>query len=73
MSRTPANLSFLFLLVSVLPLGAAEKKVRFNRDIRPILSENCFHCHGPDPGSRKADMRFDREDGLFGERDSGSR
>jgi len=40
--------------------------VRFNRDIRPILAENCFACHGPDPGSRKAGLRFDREDGFFG-------
>jgi hypothetical protein len=40
-------------------------QVRFNRDIRPILAENCFHCHGPDPGSRKAKLRFDREEGFF--------
>ena len=39
--------------------------IRFNRDIRPILAENCYHCHGPDPGSRKAKLRFDREDGFF--------
>jgi mono/diheme cytochrome c family protein len=45
--------------------------VRFNRDIRPILTENCFRCHGPDPGTRKAGMRFDREDGLFGQRKRG--
>ncbi len=39
--------------------------IRFNRDIRPLLAENCYHCHGPDPGSRKAKLRFDREDGFF--------
>jgi hypothetical protein len=45
--------------------------VQFNRDVRPILAEACYHCHGPDPASRKAKMRFDREEDFFAEREDG--
>ena len=48
-----------------------EDGVRFNRDIRPILANACFQCHGPDPGGRKGKLRFDREEGFFGARDGG--
>jgi len=43
-------------------LATAAEKLSFNRDVRPILAENCFTCHGPDSASRKADLRLDRRD-----------
>ena len=48
-------------------LRAAEAKVDYNRDIRPILSDNCFACHGPDVRQRKAKLRLDTRDGAFAE------
>jgi hypothetical protein len=51
------------------PAAAAEAPlpatIDFNRDIRPILSANCYQCHGPDKDKRKAKLRLDTRDGLF--------
>jgi len=41
------------------------RKLSFNETIQPILSENCYRCHGPDPGSRKAGLRLDRGEFAF--------
>lgn len=43
--------------------------IRFNRDIRPILSAHCYHCHGPDENHRESDLRFDVEQSDLAERE----
>ncbi|MFM7182454.1 MAG: DUF1553 domain-containing protein [Verrucomicrobiales bacterium] len=68
----------LLCLIAIFPatigLSRAEEKLSFNTHIQPLLSEYCYHCHGPDSGTRKpkdAPLRLDREELAFLAREHG--
>jgi hypothetical protein len=63
MSRTHTTLFWAFILAAGAQLTLAAGP-DFDRDIRPILSDKCFHCHGPDSGTREADLRLDTHEGA---------
>ncbi|MFM8497899.1 MAG: PSD1 and planctomycete cytochrome C domain-containing protein [Planctomycetia bacterium] len=54
------------------PFAAAVEPVSFNRDIRPIMSDTCFHCHGNDANTREAGMRLDVRDAALEATDGGA-
>ncbi len=59
--------SVLLSCLAFAAQGATVSKIEFNRDVRPILSDKCFYCHGPDKNHRKADLRLDiRADAIAG-------
>src|SRR5690606_27287150 len=51
-----------WLALSAHAARAADGRLEFNRDVRPILIDACISCHGPDSASRQADLRLDRRD-----------
>src|SRR5688572_16741823 len=67
----------LFLLIGAFvgPTGSAAAEpaasIDFNRDIRPILSDKCFACHGPDEGQRPTELRLDIRDSALTALESG--
>ncbi len=69
------NVRRLAFVFSVVVIGAtahaADSPIDFNRDIRPILSNRCWKCHGPDEKERQAGLRFDSRDGVLAKLESG--
>jgi len=57
--------ALLFLLALPALHAADSAKLKYNRDVRPILNEKCFHCHGTDAGHRKGDLRLDLRDSAL--------
>lgn len=53
------------------PASAGGATLSYNRDIRPIFSETCFKCHGPDAARRKSGLRLDQPEAAFGKAESG--
>src|SRR5689334_20133041 len=69
-------LAAVVLGLSHAPLGFAARTkptIDYNRDVKPILSENCYTCHGPDGGRRKAGLRLDQKEAALSELKSGER
>lgn len=66
-------LSLLFTSVAALACAAEPAKVDFGKQVRQILSNNCFTCHGPDVAERKGDFRLDERESAISEAESGAR
>ena len=64
-ARTAMRLVLALGLVPCVAGAGAPEPLDFSRDVLPILSDNCFQCHGPDANARKAKLRLDTRDGLF--------
>lgn len=67
-----AVLTSIAVCLTASTMFAAPARIEFNRDIRPILSDKCFGCHGPDSGHRKAGLRLDRQQDAMAPAKSGA-
>ena len=65
---TISVLSLIVAPCNARPAIKAAESIDFNRDVRPILSDKCLFCHGPDAQERQADLRFDEEDSALRDR-----
>src|SRR6478735_1672968 len=66
--QTMPRFGFALFAVTCLTLArtsVAADRVDYARDVLPILSDNCYHCHGPDEKARKAKLRLDTKEGAF--------
>jgi Protein of unknown function (DUF1553)/Protein of unknown function (DUF1549)/Planctomycete cytochrome C len=61
----PVCLTYFGLMIATQASNGADKRLDFNRDVRPILSEHCFACHGFDEKSRQADLRLDIAESAY--------
>ena len=64
MTNHPASKVFVFVVYLATSLSGSaigEERIQYSRNIRPILSEKCFVCHGPDANRREGDLRLDVE------------
>ena len=66
MAKAHHCLIFSVVIGLLFPALARAQEIQFNRDVRPILSDHCYHCHGPDEKDRKGKLRLDTGDGAQG-------
>jgi len=59
------------LILTICAQAVASDRIDFDRDVRAILSDNCFQCHGPDEAERKGGIRLDTKDGIIADVDDG--
>ena len=68
----PSRLAVVASVVLLVSGASGAERVSFNRDVRPILSDNCFHCHGPGEKDRKGGLRLDVRDAALKGGESGA-